>query len=57
MIKQSDLNPGKADIYSLAKIILLLAVGDPDADVDELGDDFDDDFIEFLENCLQEQPE
>lgn len=50
----TDENPGRADLYSVAKIALLLAQGDPDATAEDLGDDFSDEFKSFIENALSE---
>ena len=51
------MNPGKADIFSLGRIAMLLAIGDPEGSTEELGDDFDDEFRELVDCCLLEDPQ
>jgi hypothetical protein len=51
------MNPGKADIFSLGRIAMLLAIGDPEGSTEDLGDDFDDEFRELVDSCLLEDPQ
>ena len=52
----ADETPGRADIYSIGRIALLLAVGDPDAGSEELSDNFSPEFVDFIERALKEEP-
>ena len=53
----ADENPGQADIWSLGKIAMLLALGSPEHDVEALTDlELPDELVDFIKKCLVEDP-
>ena len=49
-------NPGSADIWSLGKIAMYLALGSTELELGEIYGLVSEDLFDFISNCLAEKP-